>query len=295
MSVMKMVRDVIVFDAADLNAESAFWAAIFRGRVVLEETWHSVIDAAGNWRIGVQLAPDHVPPEWPDGAPQQLHLDLHVDDPRAAHAEAVELGARLLQPAVDLDSEEGHQVYADPAGHPFCIGWGHPSATALAAFLGGQRSTVPPVPEHLHTVTPRLVVRGGARAIDFYGAAFAAEEVGGRFTDPSGAVIHAEIRIGDSIVMITDDTADGAPADAPLMASGTVTAIMATYWPDVDAVWERAVAAGAEVIFPLADQFYGERGGRLRDPFGQQWMLSQRIENVSAEEMNRRAVDSGSS
>jgi PhnB protein len=64
---------------------------------------------------------------------------------------------------------------------------------------------------------------------------------------------------------------------------------MATYWSDVDAAWERAVAAGAEVIYPLADQFYGERGGRLRDPFGHQWMLSQRIEELTAEEMGRRA------
>ncbi len=65
---------------------------------------------------------------------------------------------------------------------------------------------------------------------------------------------------------------------------------MATYWENVDAAWERAVSAGAEVVYPLADQFYGERGGRLRDPFGQQWMLSQRVEDVSPEEMNLRAA-----
>ena len=70
-----------------------------------------------------------------------------------------------------------------------------------------------------------------------------------------------------------------------------VTAIMATYWEDVDAAWERAVAAGAEVIYPLADQFYGERGGRVRDPSGHQWMLSQVIEDVSPEEMERRAAE----
>ena len=151
-------------------------------------------------------------------------------------------------------------------------------------------TSVDPVPEHLHTVTPRLVVRGGAEAIDFYRAAFGAEEVGERFTGPDGEVIHAQVRIGDSIVMITDAGDNGGPAQAPPSAGGAVTAIMATYWPDVDQAWERAVAAGAEVIFPLADQFYGERGGRLRDPFGQQWMLSQRIEHVSSEEMARRAA-----
>ena len=154
-----------------------------------------------------------------------------------------------------------------------------------------QKSTVAPVPDHLHTVTPRLIVRGGAGAIEFYRAAFAAEEVGERFTDPSGAIIHVEVRIGDSVVMISDETADGAPAQAPSSLNGAVTAIMATYWADVDEVWQRAVAAGAEVIYPLADQFYGDRGGRLRDPFGQHWMLSQRIENVAGEEMDRRAAE----
>ena len=133
---MDMVRQVIVFDAADLQAESAFWAGILGGHVFKDDDWHSVVDAAGEWRIGVQLAPNHVRPEWPDGTQQQqVHLDLHVEDPRAAHDEAVALGARLLQPAADLDAPEGHQVYADPAGHPFCIGWGQPSREALAAFV----------------------------------------------------------------------------------------------------------------------------------------------------------------
>jgi hypothetical protein len=82
---MERVREVIVFDAADLQAESAFWAGILGGHVFEDEAWHSVIDAAGQWRIGVQLAPNHVPPDWPDGTPQQqVHLDLHVDDPRTA-------------------------------------------------------------------------------------------------------------------------------------------------------------------------------------------------------------------
>jgi PhnB protein len=148
---------------------------------------------------------------------------------------------------------------------------------------------VEPVPEHLRTVTPRLVVADGAGAIDFYRAAFDAEEIGERFTGPGGELIHAELRIGDSIVMLTEET-DEAPARSPRTLGGGVSAIMATYWPDVDAAWERALAAGAEVIYPLADQFYGERAGRLRDPEGQQWMLSQRIENLSADEMKRRTA-----
>jgi PhnB protein len=150
--------------------------------------------------------------------------------------------------------------------------------------------SVTPVPEHLHTVTPRLVVRDGAAAIAFYREAFEAIELGERFTGPDGQLIHAEIRIGDSVVMISEEGEDGAPARSPESLDGVVTSIMATYFEDVDTVWARAIAAGAEVIYPLTDQFYGDRGGRLRDPLGQQWMLSQRIEQVSPEEMERRAA-----
>ena len=149
--------------------------------------------------------------------------------------------------------------------------------------------SVNPVPEHLHTVTPRLVVRDGAAAIEFYRNAFGAQEIGDRFTGPNGELIHAEVQIGDSVVMITDEAENGAPAKSPESLGGVVSAIMATYWQDVDAAWVRATAAGAEVVYPLEDQFYGERGGRLRDPFGQQWMLSQRLERLSHEEINRRA------
>ena len=124
---MKITRQIIVFDAADLASESAFWAGVLGGRVIPDDddSWHSVVDAEGRWRIGIQLAPNHIPPDWPHGSSQQIHLDLHVDDPAAAHKEVTALGARLLQAADDLDADHGHQVYADPAGHPFCIGWGH--------------------------------------------------------------------------------------------------------------------------------------------------------------------------
>jgi PhnB protein len=152
-----------------------------------------------------------------------------------------------------------------------------------------ETSAVNPVPDRLHTVTPRLVVRDGAAAIAFYGRAFGAEELGERFTGPDSELIHAEIQIGDSVVMITEDAADGL-LRSPGQLDGVVSCIMSLYWANVDAAWERAVSAGAEVIYPLEDQFYGERGGRLRDPFGQQWMMSQHIEDVSPEEMSRRAA-----
>ena len=153
-----------------------------------------------------------------------------------------------------------------------------------------QPRRVSPVPEHLRTVTPRLVVSDGAAAIAFYASAFGAEEVSARFTGPAGELIHAEMRIGDSVIMITEDTAEGS-VRSPDRLDGLVTCLMCLYWEDVNTAWDRAVSAGAEVIYPLEDQFYGERGGRLRDPFGQQWMMSQHVEDVPAGEMARRAAD----
>jgi PhnB protein len=151
---------------------------------------------------------------------------------------------------------------------------------------------VAPIPPHLTTVTPRLVVSDGAGAIEFYVSAFGAEPVGERHTMPDGALIHAELRIGNAIVMLTQETAPpthGSPARSA-EAGGAVTVIMATYWEDVDGAWERALAAGAEVIYPLDDHFYGERGGRLRDPYGHQWMLSRVTEVLSADEIARRGA-----
>jgi catechol 2,3-dioxygenase-like lactoylglutathione lyase family enzyme len=120
---MRITRQVIVLDAADLTAVGSFWAGLLGGTVVADDDWHSIL-VDGEWRLAVQLAPDHVQPEWPDGTPQQIHLDFYVDDIGSAHDEAVALGARLLKPADELGSAEGFQVYADPAGHPFCLCWG---------------------------------------------------------------------------------------------------------------------------------------------------------------------------
>jgi PhnB protein len=163
------------------------------------------------------------------------------------------------------------------------------NCAAGGLMSASDSGTVSPVPEHLRTVTPRLVVSDGGAAIAFYARAFGAEQIGDRFTGPDGELIHAEVRIGDSVVMITEDAVDG-PVSSPERLGGRVTCVLSLYWADVDAAWERAVAAGAEVMYPLADQFYGERGGRLRDPSGQQWMMSQHIEDVPAEEMARRAA-----
>jgi PhnB protein len=144
------------------------------------------------------------------------------------------------------------------------------------------------VPERLHTVNVRLVFDGtAADAIRFYGDAFGAELVEAPHL-ADGSVVHAEIRIGDTVLFVTDegDGADGAVS--PRSAGDRVTALLVLNVPDVDHVWARATAAGCEEIYPLADQFYGDRGGRVRDPFGHEWMLSTHIEDVSREEMTRR-------
>ena len=119
---MRINHQVVVFDAPDLAAESTFWAGVLGGTVDAEDDWHMVL-VDGEPRVGVQFAPDHVPPDWPEGTPQQIHLDLWVDDIEDAHAAVVSLGAKVLKPAEDGDSADDFQVYADPAGHPFCLCW----------------------------------------------------------------------------------------------------------------------------------------------------------------------------
>lgn len=124
MTAMRINHQVAVFDAADLAAESRFWAGVLGGTVDAEDDWHMVL-VDGEPRVGVQLAPNHVPPEWPDGTPQQIHFDLWVDDIDTAHGEVMSLGAKVLKPAEDRppESRDNYQVYADPAGHPFCLCW----------------------------------------------------------------------------------------------------------------------------------------------------------------------------
>ena len=119
---MRITRQIVVFDTADLATESTFWAELLGGTVDAEDDWHTVL-VDGESRLGFQLAPNHVQPDWPDGQPQQIHLDLYVDDIQTAHEHALSVGARLLKPAEDLSAAEGFQVYADPSGHPFCLCW----------------------------------------------------------------------------------------------------------------------------------------------------------------------------
>ena len=141
-------------------------------------------------------------------------------------------------------------------------------------------------PEHLQSVTPSLVCTPCADAIDFYKRAFGAEEIEPRMTGPDGMVGHAEIRIGDSVIMLGDEWPDG-PTQAPTSLGGS-TAALFIYTDDVDTLWKRAIDAGAEEVYPLEMQFYGDKSGRVRDPFGHTWGLGQHVEDVSPEEMERR-------
>jgi predicted enzyme related to lactoylglutathione lyase len=120
---MKILRTDFVFDAPDLDAESGFWAAMYGGTVEADSDWHTVV-VDGVKKLDVQLAPNHVRPSWPSGdQQQQAHLDLQVEDIVAADEEARALGAVVLQ-AADMSKPSGFVVYADPAGHPFCLCWG---------------------------------------------------------------------------------------------------------------------------------------------------------------------------
>ena len=133
---MRITGQVIVLDAADLAVESGFWAALLSGTVAAREDWHSMI-VDGAIALGVQLDPDHQAPHWPDGSPQQVHLDLYVADITAAHPEVIAAGVRLLRAVDDADEHGGFRVYADPAGHPFCLCWGPPPlGTSPAAPMG---------------------------------------------------------------------------------------------------------------------------------------------------------------
>lgn len=120
---MKLTRRTIVFEAADIKAESTFWAELLAGTVEAKDTWHNVwVD--GDWHLAVQLAPDHVPPTWPDnGWSQQVHLDFYVDDLEATHEQVLELGGQLVKAFDNPAARTGFRVYTDPAGHPFCLAW----------------------------------------------------------------------------------------------------------------------------------------------------------------------------
>ena len=145
---------------------------------------------------------------------------------------------------------------------------------------------VKPIPEGYHSVTPYLIIKGAADAIEFYKKAFGATELF-RFPAPDGKIGHAEIKIGDSPIMLADEFAEMG-YKGPQALGGSPVSLM-IYLEDVDTVFNRAVEAGASVKEAVQDKFYGDRTGTLTDPFGHVWHVSTHKEDVSMEEMEERA------
>ncbi len=141
------------------------------------------------------------------------------------------------------------------------------------------------MPAGSRTATPYLVVKDAARALTFYQQAFGATEVM-RLAGPDGKVVHAEIRIGDSNLMLADEFPDWG-ALSPKTIGGTPVSIM-LYFEDCDMVFNRAIAAGAAVLHPVQDQFYGDRSGTLIDPFGHKWTIATHQEDLPEDELRRR-------
>jgi PhnB protein len=151
-----------------------------------------------------------------------------------------------------------------------------------------MNSKVKAIPEGYRTVTPYLTVRNGAEAIDFYKRAFNAQE-NFRMAEPGGRIGHAELRIGDSLIMLSDEYPDMG-ARGPESIGGTPVALH-LYVEDVDAFVERALQAGARLERPLQNQFYGDRAGMLADPYGHRWWVASHVEDVPPEELERRAKE----
>jgi len=147
-------------------------------------------------------------------------------------------------------------------------------------------SAVKPIPEGYHSVTPYLIISGAADAIEFYKKAFGAIELL-RMPYPDGKIGHAEIKIGDSPIMLADEVPDMKYLSPKTLGGSPVSILL--YVEDVDTVFNRAVAAGATQDRPVEDKFYGDRAGSLIDPFGHTWHLATHKEDVTPEEMERRS------
>jgi PhnB protein len=148
-------------------------------------------------------------------------------------------------------------------------------------------SKVSPIPQGYHSITPYLVIKGAAQAIDYYKKVFAATEVV-RMNAPGGKVGHAELQIGDSRIMLADENPGMGQGYASAATIGASPVSLYLYVPDVDKVVERAVSAGAKTLKPVQDQFYGDRSGFIQDPFGHLWGIATHVEDVSPEQMKER-------
>lgn len=142
------------------------------------------------------------------------------------------------------------------------------------------------IPEGYHSITPSIVCKGAARAIEFYKQVFRAKEIS-RMTGPAGSIGHAELQIGDSRLMLSDEFPGMAEAPA---ANGHTSSSLHVYTENVDALYDRALEAGCKVESPLQNQFWGDRFAKIRDPFGHSWGIAQHIEDVAPQEMEKRAA-----
>ena len=148
-------------------------------------------------------------------------------------------------------------------------------------------SKVSHIPEGFHSVTPYLIVKGAAQAIEYYKKVFGATEVL-RMDQPDGKVGHAELKIGDSRIMLADENPKLGQGHVGAASVGASPVSLYLYIPDVDRVVERAVAAGAKILKPVQDQFYGDRTGFLQDPFGHLWSVATHVEDVAPQELEER-------
>jgi PhnB protein len=149
-------------------------------------------------------------------------------------------------------------------------------------------SKVAYIPKGYNTITPYLVVKGASQAIDYYKKVFGASEVF-RMDTPDGKVAHAELQIGDSRIMLSDENPQMGQGYASAATIGASPVSLYVYLPDVDKVVDRAVSAGAKILKPVQDQFYGDRTGFLQDPFGHLWGLATHVEDVAPQELEERA------
>jgi uncharacterized glyoxalase superfamily protein PhnB len=151
-----------------------------------------------------------------------------------------------------------------------------------------SKKLVQPIPAGFHTVTPYIVVKGADKAIEFYKRAFGAEETV-RMPGPDGKIMHAEIRIGDSVMMLGEESPMGG-CKSPQSVGGTTVGLH-VYVKDVDKAFAKAVAAGAKVSMPVADMFWGDRYGKLSDPFGHEWSIGTHVEDLTPAEMAKRGAE----
>ena len=245
--------------------------------------------------------PDYgaVSPETLGGTP--VSVLLNVQDVDGLAAQAVAAGATLTSPPKDHDYGERQAGLSDPFGHQWVLSKHFADVTAeefmrrmAQAEQGGpsqppEPTSKPVLREGNQVAIPYLTVNDGLKAIEFYKQALGAREIESmRFADPEGRLAHGEIVIGDSQLMLNGESEEWNKR-GPDKLGGTPVKIH-LYVPDADATTAQAIAAGAKVIQPVRDQFYGDRSGQLEDPFGHVWYVSTHIEDVPQDEMARRAA-----